>query len=405
MAKFPTIHLGAGKDKSLNRKHPWIFSGAIERTSTSTIETGATVAVHSKEGNFLGWAAFSPQSQIRARIWSFNQAETIDAEFFEKTLAAALGRREQLRQFGQLRSDAYRWCAAEADGLPGVTIDVYRDWVVLQLLSAGAERWRDEIIAAVRSLQPHASIYERSDVDVRRKEGLAPVQGLRYQAPQSSPLQAVNIVENGLQLQVDIEQGHKTGYYLDQRDARLASQAYVKDRDVLNAFSYTGGFGLYAAAAGANSVVNVDVSEPALARSEQQLALNGLADAAVTHVQQDVFQLLREYHQHGRKFDVIVLDPPKFVDSKANLMSACRGYKDINRMAALLLKPGGTLLTFSCSGLLSGELFQKVVADAALDAKRPLRLIQHLYQAPDHPVLLSYPESLYLKGLVLQAEG
>jgi len=393
------VHLKAGKEKSLKRLHPWLFSGAIARVK-GTPKLGETVAVHADNGDWLGWAAWSPHSQIRARIWSFKQSEAIDADFFMARLRAAKQFRDGLIQGGALKSNAYRLCAAEADGLPGITIDKYDQWLVLQLLSAGAEAWRDTIVDCLQQLFPDCHLYERSDVDVRKKEGLEQVTG-----PLSGvelPQQVV-IEENGLQLGIDIGLGHKTGYYLDQRDSRQAITKYCHGKSVLNAFSYTGGFGVYAAAAGATEVVNVDVSDAALQQADKNLALNPATDTQVEHLKADVFQALRDFHHQGRRFDVIVLDPPKFVDSKANLMSACRGYKDINRMAAMILKPGGILMTFSCSGLLSAELFQKVVADAALDAKRPLQIIEHLYQAPDHPVLLSVPEGLYLKGLVLQA--
>lgn len=392
-----TVHLHAGKEKSLRRLHPWVFSGAIARVK-GTPKAGETVSVHSAEGDWLGYAAWSPQSQIRARIWSFNQGETINAAFFANRIAAAKALRESLT----ISSNAYRLVAAEADELPGITIDKYDNWLVCQLLSTGADYWRDAIVTALRELFPECNIYERSDVDVRHKEGLAPLTQVLYSQDGSAPPETLWIEENGLQLGVDIQQGHKTGYYLDQRDSRLAIQKYVQGKRVLNAFSYTGGFGLYAAAAGAAEVVNLDVSAPALAQATLNHQRNNLGTEQLVNRQEDVFEALRNFHQTGQRFDVIVLDPPKFVDSKANLTRACRGYKDINRLACMILKPGGTLLTFSCSGLLSGDLFQKVVADAALDAKRPLHIIDRLFQGADHPVRTNFPESLYLKGLVLR---
>ncbi|WP_417665156.1 class I SAM-dependent rRNA methyltransferase [Pseudidiomarina sp.] len=392
-----TVHLHAGKEKSLRRLHPWVFSGAIARVKGQP-NAGETVSIHSAEGDWLGYAAWSPQSQIRARVWSFNQGETINAEFFNKRVAGAKALRDGL----QINSNAYRVVAAEADELPGVTIDKYDNWLVCQLLSTGAEYWREAIVAALRANFPECNIYERSDVDVRRKEGLEPLVQVLYSTDGELPPATLWIEENGLQLGVDIQSGHKTGYYLDQRDSRAAIQKYVQGKRVLNAFSYTGGFGLYAAAAGAEEVVNLDVSAPALAQATINHERNNLPAANLVNRQEDVFEALRSFHQSGQKFDVIVLDPPKFVDSKANLTRACRGYKDINRLACMILKPGGTLFTFSCSGLLSGDLFQKVVADAALDAKRPLHIIEHLFQGADHPVRTNFPESLYLKGLVLR---
>ncbi|MDT7525008.1 class I SAM-dependent methyltransferase [Pseudidiomarina sp. GXY010] len=392
-----TVHLYEGKEKSLKRLHPWIFSGAIARVKGQP-ESGATVSIHAHNGDWLGYAAWSPKSQIRARVWSFNQGDSIDAEFFLQRIAAAKALRDGL----ELRSNAYRLVAAEADQLPGITIDKYDNWLVCQLLSAGAELWRDAIVNALRALFPECSIYERSDVDVRQKEGLPTVTQVLYSQSGEAPPTTLWIEENGLQLGVDIQAGHKTGYYLDQRDSRLAMQKYAPGKRVLNAFSYTGGFGLYAAAAGATEVVNLDVSAPALAQAAANHERNQLPPEQLQNLQLDVFEALRKFHQSGERFDVIVLDPPKFVDNKANLNSACRGYKDINRLATMILKPGGTLITFSCSGLLPVDLFQKVVADAALDAKRPLHIIERLFQGADHPVRTNFPESLYLKGFVLR---
>ena len=392
-----TVHLQAGKEKSLKRLHPWVFSGAIARVKGQP-ESGETVSVHSSDGDWLGYAAWSPQSQIRARVWSFNQGDSINATFFARRIGAAKALRDGL----SITSNAYRVVAAEADELPGVTIDKYDNWLVCQLLSSGAEYWRDAIVAGLREHYPECNIFERSDVEVRRKEGLEPVVQLLYSKTGEAPPAILWIQENGLELGVDIQTGHKTGYYLDQRDSRLAIQKYAAGKRVLNAFSYTGGFGLYATAAGASEVVNIDVSAPALEQAQLNHQRNALDTEKLIHLQEDVFEALRRFHQSGQKFDVIVLDPPKFVDSKANLTRACRGYKDINRLACLILKPGGTLFTFSCSGLLSSELFQKVVADAALDAKRPLHIIERLYQGADHPVRTNFPESLYLKGLVLR---
>lgn len=390
-----TVHLSPGKDKSLRRLHPWIFSGAIDRVKGKP-ESGETVSVHSAEGDWLGYAAWSPQSQIRARIWSFSQRDNINAEFFLTRIRAA----QELRSGLALNSNAYRVVAAESDELPGITIDRYDNWLVCQLLSAGAEYWRDAIVAALRECFPECSILERSDVDVRRKEGLEPIVQVLHQQADTTVDDVIWIQEHGIELGVDLLKGHKTGYYLDQRDSRQAIMKYAKGKRVLNAFSYTGGFGVFAAQAGASEVVNLDVSESALTQATLNHERNQLP--APTNQQIDVFEALRQFHHTGERFDVIVLDPPKFVDSKANLMSACRGYKDINRLACMILKPGGTLFTFSCSGLLSGELFQKVVADAALDAKRPMHIIERLFQGADHPVRTNFPESLYLKGLVLR---
>ena len=400
-----------GKEKALLRKHPWVFTGAVAKIKGKP-GLGDTVEVLDTRGNFLGRAAYSPHSQICARVWTFDANEQVDFEFFKRRFERALNMRKAVLP---PETTGYRLIAGESDGMPGITIDVYANWIVCQLLSAGAELQRGVIVEALKAVLPEHNVYERSDVDVRKKEGLEQVTGVLH--GNSEPPTDLVIQENGLKLYVDIVSGHKTGYYLDQRDARQAIMKYAKSKRVLNCFSYTGGFGLYAAAAGASYVRNLDMSQSALDTAARNLELNGLDASKVEHVQGDVFQLLRDYLREGNgegktgskgtseKFDVIVLDPPKFVDSKASLTRACRGYKDINRLAAKLLNPGGVLMTFSCSGLLSAELFQKVVADGALDAGREMQIIERTFQAADHPVSLPYPEGLYLKGLVVRLVG
>lgn len=390
------IVIKSGREKSLRRRHPWVFSGAVAKVQGKPT-LGSTVDVVSDKGEFLGRAAYSPHSQIRARVWTFDPAVDIDSDFFKQRIVAAQTARNVL--VGQ-QTNAYRLIAGESDGLPGVTIDRYVDTLVCQLLTAGAMYHQETLFAVLAELYPECTVYERSDVDVRKKEGLPLTTGDRVG---EAPTQPITITEHGLKLNVDVISGHKTGYYLDQRDARKAIQTYATGKRVLNCFAYTGGFGLYAAAAGAKEVVNVDVSQSALDTSVTNLALNGLEQANVKHVKADVFEQLRTYAEQGETFDVIVLDPPKFVDSKASLNRACRGYKDINRLAAKILAPGGVLLTFSCSGLLSAELFQKVVADACLDANRDLQIVAWTQQSADHPVHIHYPEGWYLKGLILRA--
>lgn len=389
------IIIKAGREKSLHRRHPWIFSGAIAKVQGKP-QLGSSVDVFSEKGEWLAVAAYSPHSQIRARVWSFTPGQTIDLAFFiERIRAAQLFRDTHICPI----TNAYRVVAGESDGLPGITIDRYDNVLVCQLLSAGAAYWEETIYNALEVVFPGAVIYERSDVDVRSKEGLKKAQGLRR-----GHLDDTNILihEHGVQLTVDIKSGHKTGYYLDQRDARLRIQRYAQNKSVLNCFSYTGGFGLYAAMAGAKRVVNVDMSQNALHGARQNEGLNQLTNGVIEYIQADVFTQLRQFRETNETFDVIVLDPPKFVDSKASLMRACRGYKDINRLAASLLNPNGILMTFSCSGLLSAELFQKVVADASLDAQVDLKIIDRTQQDADHPVHVHYPEGWYLKGLILQ---
>lgn len=388
------LYLQPGREKSLNRKHPWVFSKAIKKVKGKPA-LGDTVKIYSNEGKYLATAAYSPDSQIRARIWTFDESQHIDQAFFEQKLARALAAREYVIAEGGLTG--FRLCAAESDGLPGVTIDKFDNYLVCQLLSAGAERHKGEIVMALQSLFPDCHVYERSDVDVRKKEGLDKITGpLAGDAPTAPVL----ISENGLKIEVDIIGGHKTGFYLDQRDSRAALERFVKEKEVLNCFCYTGTFGLYALRGGCSKVINVDVSQPALDTAKRNVEHNELDLSKAEFVKQDVFKLLRQYRDEGRQFDTIVMDPPKFAESKAQLNGACRGYKDINMIAMQILKPGGTLLTFSCSGLMEQNLFQKVVADAALDAGKELLIMERLNQAADHPIAGNYPEGFYLKGLI-----
>jgi 23S rRNA (cytosine1962-C5)-methyltransferase len=388
-----SITLKREREKSMLRRHPWIFEGAIEKAE-GTLRSGETVDVLAHDGTWLAKAAYSPQSQIRARVWSFEKAEVIDNSFFKRKLEQAKARKAHI--LTKYATNAYRLIAAEADGLPGITIDIYNNVVVIQLLSAGAEKHRKKITWAIEQLFPDAIIHERSDVDVRKKEGLEPlVQTLKGDLPDQ-----VIIEENGLKIIVDLINGHKTGFYLDQRENRQIAGTYCENKDVLNCFSFSGTFGLYALAANAKSVVNVDASSSALDLSAKIVEENRLDTDKVTHLKRDVFELLREYKDSGQVFDVIILDPPKFVDSKHNLNKAARGYKDINRLALSLLRENGTLLTYSCSGLMSQDLFQKIVADAALDAHKNVYFTQRMSQSEDHPVSGNFPEGYYLKGLV-----
>ena len=384
--------LAKGREKSLLRRHPWVFSGAVARMEGKA-SLGETIDIVDHHGKWLARGAWSPASQIRARVWTFNKDEAIDISFFTRRLQQAQQWRDWLAQRDAL--DSYRLIAGESDGLPGVTIDRFGDFLVLQLLSAGAEYQRPAILSALQTLYPQCAIYDRSDVAVRKKEGLeltkGPVVG-------ELPPPLLPIAENGMKLFVDIECGHKTGYYLDQRDSRLATRRYVADKRVLNCFSYTGGFAVSALMGGCRQVVSVDTSQEALDVAKQNITLNKLDLSKAEFIREDVFKLLRRYRDQGETFDVIVMDPPKFVENKSQLMGACRGYKDINMLAIQLLNPGGVLLTFSCSGLMTTDLFQKIIADAAIDAGRDIQFIEQFRQAADHPVIATYPEGLYLKG-------
>ncbi|ELV8727287.1 class I SAM-dependent methyltransferase [Vibrio fluvialis] len=389
----PAIYLVKGREKSLRRKHPWVFSRGISKIEGEP-GLGDTVDVYTHEGQWLAKAAYSPHSQIRARVWSFEK-EAIDTAFFVKRIQQAQLLRDDLIERDGLTG--YRLIAAESDGLPGITIDKYQDFLVCQLLSAGAECQKDALVEALKQCFPICSIYERSDVAVRKKEGLEERVGVLHG---ELPPKSVVIEENGVKISVDIVGGHKTGFYLDQRDSRFQSMKYVKNKDVLNCFSYTGGFGLYALKGGAKRVINADVSQPALDTAKFNAELNefDISKKRAVFLNADVFKLLREYRDQGTKFDVVIMDPPKFAESKAQLNGACRGYKDINMLAMQILNPGGTLLTYSCSGLMDQVLFQKIIADAALDAGRDVKFIERFEQAADHPTDTAYPEGFYLKG-------
>lgn len=387
------IYLVKGRDKSLKRKHPWIFSRGIERVEGKP-QLGETVDVYAQNGQWLAKAAYSPNSQIRARVWSFEQ-QPIDHAFFVKRIQdAQLLRQDVIERDGLT---GYRLIAAESDGLPGITIDKYQNYLVCQLLSAGAEYQKSVLVSALTEVFPDCHIYERSDVAVRKKEGLEETTGVLHG---ELPPPSVVIEENGVKISVDIVNGHKTGFYLDQRDSRQQATKYVKDKEVLNCFSYTGGFGLYALKGGAKRVINADVSQLALDTAKYNAELNefDISKKRAVFLNADVFKLLREYRDQGTQFDVVIMDPPKFVSSKNNLTSGANGYKDINMLAMQILKPGGTLLTYSCSGLMSGELFQKVIADAAIDSGRQVKFVERFEQAADHPTDSAYPEGFYLKG-------
>lgn len=387
-----SVYLVKGREKSLRRRHPWIFSRGIDRVEGKP-ELGETVDVYDNKGEWLARGAYSPQSQIRVRVWTFNKNEAIDVNFFVNRLNAAQSLRDVLAARDGLTG--YRLIAAESDGLPGITIDRYQDYLVCQLLSAGAEAQREVLLEALRQCYPSCNIYERSDVSVRKKEGLKQRTGVLHG---EEPPKFVTIEENGVKINVDIIGGHKTGFYLDQRDSREASVKYVNGKRVLNCFCYTGGFGLYALKGGASEVINVDVSQPALDTARLNVEMNGYPVENAQFVNADVFKLLREYRERGELFDVVIMDPPKFAESKSQLVGACRGYKDINMLAMQILKPGGMLLTYSCSGLMDNGLFQKIIADAALDAHREVQFIERFSQAADHPLDSAYPEGFYLKG-------
>jgi 23S rRNA (cytosine1962-C5)-methyltransferase len=391
----PGIILKAEREKSLQRRHPWVFSGAIDCIEGAPA-SGDTVAVRDAAGNFLAWAAYNADSQITARVWSWREDEVIDKTFFRTRIADALAAR---RTLGIERDgNGMRIIHGESDGLPGLIVDKYGDTIVMQLGSAGPEHWRDTLADILQELCAPACIYERSDSDGREREGLPIRNGIvRGTLPAH-----VEVSENGLRFAVDIAAGQKTGYYLDQRDNRALTGALAQDKDVLNCFCYTGGFSLYALRGGAKSVLSIDSSQEALQIAQSNVALNGLDAARAEWQCADVFEALRKLRDQNKKFDLIVLDPPKFAPTAAFAEKASRAYKDINLLGFKLLRPGGLLFTYSCSGGISDDLFQKIIAGAALDAGVDAQIVKKLHAAADHPVLLSFPEGAYLKGLVLR---
>jgi len=389
-----TVKLKKNRQKSLERKHPWVFSGAIDQIKEIP-RNGETVKVISFDGKFLGWAAYSTKSQISLRIWSFKESEIINSTFFKEKFLQSLELRKQIIEISN--TNAYRLINAESDAFPGLIVDKYNDFIVCQFLSAGAEFWKQEIVNELSALLNPSGIYERSDVEVRGKEGLDPVSGVLFG---ETPPDFVEIIENGIKFFVDIKNGHKTGFYLDQRDNRKLIEIYSCEKEILNCFSYTGGFSAYAIKGGAVKITNVDSSLDALSLTEKNFLLNNIDSSKYENVADDVFKYLRKLRDANKHFDIIILDPPKFAESASQVEKASRGYKDINLLAIKLLNTNGLLVTFSCSGHITRDLFSKIISDAALDSGKTVHIIKHLTQSSDHTMLTSFPESLYLKGLI-----
>jgi len=397
MKNNPAIILRPGREQSVLRRHPWVFSGAVNIVEGEPVD-GQTFDVYDSKTSWLARGSYSSKSQITVRLLTFDQDEIIDESFWDRKIRDAISFRKGLSEIQN--NDAYRLIHAESDGLPGVVVDRYGDYLVCQFSSAGAEFWKKIIIGKLMEIWPCKGIFERSDSDSRLKEGY-PARVITLAG--SPPPSLIQIRENSLQFMVDVHKGHKTGFYLDQSVNREKIMAYCKDRYVLNAFSYSGGFGIAAAKAGATLVTNVDSSEEAIQLAKDNFLINNINDGT-EFVCEDVFNYLRTCRDSRKQFDVIILDPPKFVASVSQLSGGARGYKDINLLAFKLLKPGGILATFSCSGYVKPDLFQKIVSDAAIDAGRRARILDYLFQSPDHPVSLSFPEGLYLKGLICKVD-
>jgi 23S rRNA (cytosine1962-C5)-methyltransferase len=393
-----TVKLRPGKERSLLRRHPWVFEGSV---AGGKADAGETVRVEGSDGRFLAWAAYSPLSLIRLRAWSFDEHERIDPAFFARRIEAAIAVRARL----PIDSDGVRLVHGESDGLPGVVVDRYADTLSAQFLSAGAERWKEVVADALLKASGAARIYERSDTSARQREGLAPSTGwLRGGDDPSTAPTALTIREHGWRLGLDVATGHKTGFYLDQRDNRRLFAETVRHfgfQRVLNCYCYTGGFSVAALAGGAAEVTGVDSSAPALEQAIANVALNGFDAARHRVLDADVNQTLRSMLDQGASWDAIVLDPPKLAPTAAHADRAARAYKDINRLALMLLRPGGALFTFSCSGGIGPDLFHKIVAGAGLDAGVDGFFHARVGAAPDHPMTVTFPEGEYLKGLMI----
>jgi 23S rRNA (cytosine1962-C5)-methyltransferase len=425
-----TVTLRPSKEKSLLRRHPWVYANAIDRVDGKPA-AGATVIVRAHDGRFLARAAYSPHSQIRLRAWSFDESEPIDHAFFKRRVQRAIAHR---RSFVE-NTGAVRLIFGEADGLPGLIVDYYladaprglpltdeaskapsgpapatrlpdagdataaSGQIVCQFMAAGVEAWKEAIVAALVSATGCPNVYERSDVSIREKEGLEQTTGVLAGA---EPAETLVASENGVRYHVDVRNGHKTGFYVDQRDNRALVQAYAADRDVLNCFCYTGGFSLAALKGGARRVVSIDSSGEALALARANVEANGFDPARAEWLDADAFRTLRRLVEEGERFDLVVLDPPKFAPAREHIDRAARAYKDINLSGFRLLRPGGLLFTYSCSGAIDADLFQKIVAGAAADARVDARILKRLGAGIDHPLLAAFPEGEYLKGLLLQ---
>ena len=393
----PTVKLKRERERSVIKMHPWIFSGAIDSVLGDPVD-GETVAVLSANGDFLAWGAYSKKSQISVRIWSWDPSEVVNSDFFTRRISSAI----ELRQKARLPelTDGMRIVHAESDGIPGLVVDQYGKTLVIQFLSSGVEKWRTAILEALLEVCPNTNLYERSDVDVRNLEGLPSRSGL---LAGDEPDERIFIHDEGVHFGIDIRKGQKTGFYFDQRRNRKLVKKYAPGCEVLDCFSYTGGFSVYSLLGQAASVVSVDSSKYHLGVLSENLSINRI-DRKPELVEGDVFQVLRTFRDQRKTFDLIILDPPKFAQTNSQVDRAARAYKDINLLAFKLIRRGGYLFTFSCSGGVSGELFQKIVAGAAQDANVRGRILEHLHQDLDHPTALNFPEGSYLKGLVIEVD-
>jgi 23S rRNA (cytosine1962-C5)-methyltransferase len=392
------VTIKKGREKPIIHQHPWIFSGAIERAQDASPGDIVTVVKH--DGSFLARGYWNPKSQIQVRILTWHD-EPIDDDWWRRMLLRAIAGREA---YNYAHSNAYRIVNAENDFIPGLIVDRYADWLVLQALTLGIDQRKPMLAEIIHDLLKPNGIFERSDVDIRGKEGLKHETGLIVG---EDPPPHIEIREHSIRLLVDVRQGHKTGFYLDQSENRFLLGEIFLDprlgqRNFLNLFSYTGGFGLNAAHGIDDRVVNVDSSQEALNLARQNFELNPPTEERIDYIQADAFEYLRDAVARGEQFDIIVCDPPKFAHNAQQVERAARGYKDLNLNCFKLIKPGGYLMTFSCSGAVSADLFQKIVFGALADSGRQAQILKHLGPGDDHPVALTFPEGAYLKGLLLR---
>jgi 23S rRNA (cytosine1962-C5)-methyltransferase len=388
--------LKAGREKSVRLRHPWIFSGAVDKVIGDPA-MGETLEVYDARGNWLARAGYNPHSQIAARIWTWDESREINAVFFQTLLQQAASLRQPLQKY----TDGYRLVNAENDGLPGIVADRYHDCIVVQFLTAAADRWKTEIARLLSQIDGVRSVFERSDADVRDKEHLPPANGTLSGV---EPAGRIDLREGEWNFLVDVREGHKTGFYLDQRDNRGLLRDWIgghaRGGCVLNVFSYTGAFAVAAYSAGAGHVLNVDSSQAVLALAREQLIRNGMRSAPEDFLAGNAFEVLRKFRDEDRRFNIVILDPPKFAAMKKDIKRASRAYKDLNWLAMRILQPDGFLFTFSCSGLVSEDLFQKIVFSASIDAGREVQIVKRCGQPLDHPVRLTFPEGQYLKGFL-----
>ena len=386
-----TVRLRTGRQGRYQSGHPWIYRSQLLKADLS-IKPGSVVTVQASDGAFIGKGYFNPRSEIAARILTF-QDEPVDAAFFDARIRSAFGKRESLA----VKTNACRAVFSEADGLPGLIVDMYADTAVMQIMTLGMDMFRDEILQGIRAIVKPKYIYEKSDSPFRKPEGLKIREEWHGQPGPST----VEISEGKARFLVDIANGHKTGFYLDQRPSRMAMHTVSKGRSVLDLFCYTGAFAVHAALSGARDVLAVDIKEDWLELGRRNADLNGVA-GAVTFAKGDSLDFLRNIHRSGRTFDMIIIDPPSFIKAKHSLATASKGYKDLNRTAMRCLNHSGVLATFSCSHYMPNDIFSRLLKEAAAEAGKNISILKRCHQAEDHPIVRAIPETEYLKGYFLK---